>query len=110
MTGQLDSPSASSYPKSGMALGGSQHFYSSVENGYRRGFRRFTLSDNPKFALKALRLTKAKQDKGLGVLKEAVDGSSPGKKAVNFLKKARNLHKLKVLAIHFGKVPLRMGQ
>jgi hypothetical protein len=31
-------------------------------------------------------------------------------KAVNFLKNGRNPHKLKVLAIHFRKVPLRMIQ
>jgi hypothetical protein len=30
--------------------------------------------------------------------------------AVNFLKKPRNPHKLKLLAIHFERVTLRMGQ
>jgi hypothetical protein len=87
-----------------------QHFYLGVESGYRRGFRRFTLSDNRVSVLGTLKPLNARRNKGSEHFGKPVDLGDFGPKAVNFLKKARNPHKLKVLAIHFGKVPLRMSQ
>lgn len=87
-----------------------QHFYLGVESGHRRGFRRFTLSDNRVSVLGTLKPLNTRRNKGFEHFGKPANRSDLGPKAVNFLKKARNPHKLKVLAIHFGKVPLRMSQ
>lgn len=50
------------------------------------------------------------RDKGFELFCQSSNSADATENVVNFLKKARNLHKLKVLAIHFGKVPLRMSQ